>query len=182
MRNQSACGFFLPGYGGFMHKTGMKILILFPGKIKPKALAPAQEEYLRRLRAFGVDAEEYRDEKIGGRPPERVKQAEGERILKRLGRSDYLIACDERGAAVETKQLAERFGAMRQGGGRFAGKSRLVIVIGGALGLADCVRDRADETWALSSLVLAGGIARMVLLEGIYRAFTVLDGHPYHND
>jgi 23S rRNA (pseudouridine1915-N3)-methyltransferase len=56
-----------------------------------------------------------------------------------------------------------------------------VIAIGGALGLDESIRARADEVWAISSLVMAGGVARIVLLEGVYRAFTIVDGHPYHN-
>ncbi|MBT8041690.1 MAG: 23S rRNA (pseudouridine(1915)-N(3))-methyltransferase RlmH, partial [Pontiella sp.] len=62
----------------------MKIRILLPGKIKPKALAPAQEEYIRRLGGFGVDVAEYKDEKVSSRSPEQTKEAEAQRILKLL--------------------------------------------------------------------------------------------------
>lgn len=160
----------------------MKLLILLPGKIKPKALAPAQEEYARRLKARGVEVAEYKDEKVGSRSPEQVKQAEAERILKRLKMGDYLIACDERGRAVNTGTLVDLLQAFQQGGAPVAGKSRVVMVVGGALGLADAVREKADAVWALSSLVMAGGVARIVLLEALYRAFTVVNGHPYHNE
>ena len=57
----------------------------------------------------------------------------------------------------------------------------MVVVIGGALGLAGTLRQKADAVWSLSSLVMAGGVARIVLLEGLYRAFTVVENHPYHN-
>jgi len=159
----------------------MKICVLLPGKIKPKALAPAQEEYTRRLKAFGVEVAEYKDEKVSSRVPEQTKQAEAERIFKRLKEGDYLVACDERGKKIETMNLAEMLRIARGGGGAMAGRSRTVVVIGGALGLADSVRDKADEVWSLSSLVMAGGVARIVLLEGLYRALTVVDHHPYHN-
>ena len=62
------------------------------------------------------------------------------------------------------------------------GKRRMVVVIGGALGLAESVRRKAGQVWSLSSLVMAGGVARIVLLEGIYRAYTVVENHPYHNE
>jgi len=160
----------------------MKICILLPGRIKPKVLAPAQEEYTRRLKAFGVEVVEYKDEKVSSRTPEQTRQAEAERIIGLLKEDDYLIACDERGKPIQTSGLAELLKAARMGDIPMTGKRRMVIVIGGALGLADSVRQKAGAVWALSSLVLAGGIARIVLLEGLYRAFTVVDGHPYHNE
>ncbi len=159
----------------------MKICVLLPGRIKPRVLEAGQAEYARRLKAFGVEVAEYRDEKVSSRSSDQTKQAEAERIFKGLKEGDFLVACDERGKKIQTLELAELLRAARQGSFPMAGKRRLVVVIGGALGLADAVRDRADAVWSLSSLVMAGGVARIVLLEGLYRAFTVLDGHPYHN-
>lgn len=160
----------------------MKITILLPGKIKPKALSPAQDEYIKRLKAFGVEVLEYKDEKVSSRTPEQTKEAEAERISKLLKEGDFLIACDERGKKIETMQLADLLRCSRQGSGVMAGKRRMVVVIGGALGLAESVRNKADAVWSLSSLVMAGGVARIVLLEAIYRAFTVVENHPYHNE
>ena len=160
----------------------MKVCILLPGKIKPKALDPAQQEYAARLKAFGVEIAEYRNERIASRSPDQVKTAEAERILKRLREGDYLVACDERGRAIGTMEMAEWLNDLRKGGRLSSGTSRMVIVIGGALGLAETVLQRADAVWSLSPLVLAGGVARVVLLEGLYRAFTIIEGHPYHNE
>ncbi len=160
----------------------MKICILLPGKIKPKALAAAQDEYIKRLKAFGVEMLEYKDEKVSSHTPEQTKQAEAERIFKLLKEGDYLVACDERGKKIQTLELAELLKASRRGDYPLAGKRRMVVVVGGALGLAESVRKKADAVWSLSSLVMAGGVARIVLLEGLYRAFTVVEGHPYHNE
>lgn len=160
----------------------MKISILLPGKIKPKALAAAQDEYIRRLKPFGVEVLEYKDEKVSSRTTEQTKEAEAERIFKLLKEGDFLVACDERGKQIQTLQMAELLKAARQGGHPMTGKRRMVVVIGGALGLAASVRNRADQVWSLSSLVMAGGVARIVLLEGIYRAYTVVENHPYHNE
>ena len=160
----------------------MKIIILLPGKIKPKSLAAAQEEYVRRLRDFGADILEYKDAPVSSRTPEQIKETEAERIFSLLKKEDFLAACDERGKPLRTPELAELIKTGRQGGGLLAGKRRLVIVIGGALGLSDSVRSRADAVWSLSSLVMAGGVARLVLLEGVYRALTIVQGHPYHNE
>lgn len=160
----------------------MKLCILLPGRIKPKALASAQDEYVQRLKPFSVDVVEYKDEKVASRSPEQTKQVESQRIFKFLKDGDYLVACDERGHAITILKMAELINAARSGDHPLNGKRRLVVVIGGALGLADCIRQRADVVWSLSSLVMAGGVARIVLLEGIYRAFTVVEGHPYHNE
>jgi len=160
----------------------MRFLILLPGKIKPKVLLEGQVEYTRRLKLSGVEVLEYKDEKVSSHTVEQTKQAEAERIFKYLKADDYLIACDERGTSVQTTQVVELLRTARQGGGVLAGKRRVVIVIGGALGLAESVRQRADLVWALSSLVMAGGVARIVLLEGLYRAFSIVEGHPYHNE
>lgn len=160
----------------------MKISVLLPGKIKPKALAPAQEEYVRRLKAFGVEVVEYKDEKVSSRAPEQARQAEADRIFKLLKDGDYLVACDERGRKIQTMELAEQIKASRRGEHPFPGRRRIVVVVGGALGLDESVRQRADAVWSLSSLVMAGGVARIVLLEGLYRAMTVVEGHPYHNE
>jgi 23S rRNA (pseudouridine1915-N3)-methyltransferase len=159
----------------------MKICVLLPGKIKPKALAAAQDEYSKRLKAFGVEVVEYKDEKVSSRTPEQTKEAEAHRIFKLLKEGDFLVACDERGATIQTLEVAELIKASRQGGFPMAGKRRMVVVIGGALGLAGTLRQKADAVWSLSSLVMAGGVARIVLLEGLYRAFTVVENHPYHN-
>ena len=160
----------------------MKICVLLPGRIKPKVLDLAQEEYAKRLKGFGVEVMEYKDEKVSSRSPEQTKQAEAERIFKRLQDGDYLVACDERGKNIKTLEMAKLLEASRQGGFPMDGKRRMVIVVGGALGLAESVRTRADAVWSLSSLVLAGGVARVVLLEGLYRACTVVANHPYHNE
>jgi 23S rRNA (pseudouridine1915-N3)-methyltransferase len=158
----------------------MKLLILLPGKIKPPALQPAETEYLQRLKKFKADAQVYRDARIATQP-EAARRTEADRLLQLLKPEDYVVACDERGALLTTPKLTALLNDARQGGGICAGRRRLVLVIGGACGLSECIRQRADQVRALSGLVLAGGVARIVLLEALYRAFTVLEGHPYHN-
>lgn len=160
----------------------MKICILFPGKIKPSSLVAAQVEYVKRLKAFGVDVAEYKDEKVSSRTSDQTKEAEAERIFKLLKDGDYLVACDERGKKIQTLQMAELIKQSNRGETPFSGRRRIVVVVGGALGLSESVRQRADAVWSLSSLVMAGGVARIVLLEGVYRALTVVAGHPYHNE
>ena len=108
----------------------MKITMLLPGKIKPTALASAQDEYIRRLKAFGVEVLEYKDEKVSSRTPDQTKQAEAERIFKLLKDGDYLIACDERGRAIKTMELAGLLKASRAGDAPLAGKRRFRAAAG----------------------------------------------------
>ena len=159
----------------------MKLILLLPGKIKPKPLAVAEQEYKKRLADLGVETIEYRDEKIVANHPNKSKQAEAKRILQFLKPKDFLIVCDERGKPIKTKQIADLIRASQCGEHPVAGKHRIVIVVGGALGLDETIRQQANMVWSLSSLIMAGGIARLVLLEGIYRAFTIINRHPYHN-
>ena len=159
----------------------MKILVLLPGKIKPKSLLPAEEEYKKRLQHFGVEVVEYRDEKIYPNQLNSTRKIEATRILQRIKPKDFLVACDERGKLIQTNQLVTFLNDSQTFSSLFSGKERIVVVIGGALGLDEQIRKRADAVWALSSLVMAGGVARIVLLEGLYRAFTILHHFPYHN-
>ena len=102
----------------------MKITILLPGKIKPKALAAAQDEYIKRLKSFGVEVVEYKDEKVSSRTPEQTKEAEAERIFKLTKEGDFLVACDERGRKIQTLELTGLIRAGRQGGFPMAGKGQ----------------------------------------------------------
>jgi len=159
----------------------MKICVLLPGKIKPTVLASAEAEYAQRLARWGVEVRIYRDARVDAKNPETTRKEEALRIEKLLKPNDFLIACDERGTPIQTPKLASFLQQASAGGGVFSGRQRLVVLIGGAVGLDESIRKRADAVWSLSSLVMAGGVARIVLLEGLYRAMTLLRGHPYHN-
>jgi 23S rRNA (pseudouridine1915-N3)-methyltransferase len=99
---------------------------------------------------------------------------EGRRILDRIGPDDEVIALDVTGRALSTEALAGWFE------GWFADGRDRVFLIGGPDGLAPACLDRADWRWSLSPLTLPHGLARVVTAEALYRAFTVLKGHPYH--
>lgn len=161
----------------------MQLCLLFIGKPRPAEVAGGIELYLARIRKL-VDCEVVflRGERIDRRPPDQIKEAEGKRILASVRDDDWFAVCDERGKAIDTKSLADIVEQALEGGPRFAGKRRLVVAVGGALGFSGEVRRRADAVWSLSGLTLAESVARLVLAEGLYRAITVVRGHPYHND
>jgi 23S rRNA (pseudouridine1915-N3)-methyltransferase len=155
----------------------MNIRLIFLGKAKPSSLRPAIDEYLGRLKKLSrLDICELRDERIDKRPPDLIREREGEKILAALSSDDYVVVCDERGKAVTTDQLVCELRNLREGNRR-----RMAVIVGGALGVSPAVRQRADAVWSLSGCVLAGSVARLILAEALYRACTVIHGHPYHN-
>ena len=104
-----------------------------------------------------------------------TRAVEGERILDRAG--GYLVALDERGDRLRSTEMAERIDALA-----VHGTSHMTFAIGGADGLSDAVRNQAAARWRLSDLTLPHELARMLLLEQLYRAETIRSGHPYHRE
>ena len=102
------------------------------------------------------------------------KQKEGALLLKALQEPAYVVALDERGQQWSSAQLAEQLEYWQ------GNQPRVVFLIGGADGLAESCKQRADKLWSLSALTLPHALVRVVLAEQIYRAWTLVQGHPYH--
>jgi 23S rRNA (pseudouridine1915-N3)-methyltransferase len=115
------------------------------------------------------------DKRAAGKQSPQVQEAEAKRIIEAAGK-DYLIALDERGGSVTTLQLAERMKTWLTGG------RDVSLVIGGADGLHADVKARADWLWSLSALTLPHGMVRVLLSEQLYRAWSVINHHPYHRE
>lgn len=152
----------------------MKIRVLAVGKDRSGLYAPAVEEYASRLSRYArfelLEIPEAR--RRAGTP--QARDEEGESILARLLDRERVVALDERGEEPTSAGLARKLEGWMRGGRDVA------LVIGGSDGLAAAVLDRAAERLALSRLTLAHRLARLVLLEQLYRAFTILRGEPYH--
>ncbi len=99
---------------------------------------------------------------------------ESDRILSRVSRTDRVIALDERGQGLTTMEMANHMDRWQQTG------TDVALLIGGADGLHEDCLARAQETWSLSRLTLPHAMARLVLHEQLYRAWTLNAGHPYH--
>ena len=106
----------------------------------------------------------------------RTKLIEEELILKKLQSHHYLILLDERGKKLDSIQWSQQFqNLMNQG------TKTLVILIGGAFGVSDAVREKAKQTWSLSPLVFPHQMVRLIVAEQVYRAFSILNNSPYHH-
>lgn len=158
----------------------MKITILAIGKIKEKYLQNGIDEFIKRLTTFcKLEIKEFSEIKISENPSaEELKQAlkkEGEQILLALSNTTYVVLLDLHGKQISSESLASKFSSLAVNG-----TSHITFVIGGAFGLSDELRNRADFAWSLSSLTFTHQMIRLFLVEQIYRAFKIWRGEKYH--
>jgi 23S rRNA (pseudouridine1915-N3)-methyltransferase len=146
------------------------------GRVKEPHWRAACDEYLKRLRPYAaVEVVEITDRDIG---PDEAKAvtAEGADLLRALPESSYVIALDLGGAQRSSEGFASELAELM-----VRGRSDVTFVIGGAAGLSPEVRRRADASLALSEMTLPHQLARVVLLEQLYRAFRIMRNEPYHH-
>lgn len=154
----------------------MRIHLIAVGQRMPDWVTMAYQDFAKRL------PNEYRINLVELAAGKRGKNAdiaraiadEGKRMLDALPRDCLVIALDEHGHNWSTKDLAAQLSDWSQGGRDVA------LLIGGADGLAADVKQRADITWSLSKLTLPHALVRVVLAEQVYRAWSLMNNHPYH--
>jgi 23S rRNA (pseudouridine1915-N3)-methyltransferase len=159
----------------------MKLRIISIGHKMPSWVETACSEYTKRMpREAMVEIVEIKPEKrAAGNSTENIQLIEAKRILEAVG-NDYLIALDEHGNEVTTLQLAERFSGWLAGNTNYS--RDIALVIGGADGLHGSVKQKADWLWGLSKLTLPHAMVRIILVEQLYRAYSVTQNHPYHRE
>ena len=148
----------------------MKIKIVWIGKTKEPAIAALTEEYLKRIsRYVQIEGVTLRDEAALLATCERSAGAKG-------GAKSTLALMDSRGKEFSSEQFAKFLGDYRD-----RNPLPLIIAVGGADGFGPEIKSVAQQTISLGKMTLAHELARVVLLEQVYRAFTILKGHPYHS-
>ena len=157
----------------------MNIRIVSVGKLKESYFTEACAEYEKRLgRYCTLSMQEVADEKapetLSPKQETAVKAAEAERMLRCVPEKEHVIALALGGKSYTSEAFAARLGTLRDGG------RNVCFLIGGSLGLGDAALDRADERLSLSEMTFPHRIARLVLLEQLYRAFKILAKEPYH--
>ena len=146
----------------------MKINLVTIGKLKEKFLVEGVEEYLRRIKNFAkVDVREISEC--------RTVDEEGRKLLAQVPRESFLIVLDVAGVEFSSEQLAEKISALT-----LRGVSDITFLIGGAFGLSDEVRKAANFRLSLSQMTFTHQMARLIIVEQIYRAFKINRGEPYH--
>lgn len=152
----------------------MKLIVAAVGKPRNAALAAAIEHYEgRAAKYWPLDVREVREENARGSTVDVVREKEAERLAARV-EGATVVACDEHGTSMTSSKFAAFLQDARE-------RSRdIAFVIGGAYGLADSLRDRAQTRLALAPWTLPHELARLVLAEQLFRAGTIVRGEPYH--
>ncbi len=157
----------------------MSTLVLCVGRMKEKPYRQMADEYLKRLGRYG----KYEEAEVPDLPEaagsaaleEQAKAKEGEALLSRIRPGDRVIALTITGRQTDSPSLAAHLKDLRVGGA-----GRIVFVIGGSLGLGKNILERADEEMSMSPMTFPHQLARVMLLEQLYRAEKILAGERYH--
>lgn len=158
----------------------IRIDLISVGKLKEKYLKQGIEEYNKRLTSYAkVNLVELEDEPTKEAMSEvEIKQVldrEAERIVKRLDPGSKVIVLAIEGDLLSSEDLADKIKTYAT-----YGDSKLTFIIGGSLGLADAIKKKADVTLSFGRITLPHQLMRLVLMEQIYRAFRINEGHAYH--
>jgi len=158
----------------------MNITILCIGKLKEQYWAEAVLEYRKRLSKYcSLSIDELKEARLSENASkaeeEAAKAEEGNTILKRIKKEDYVIALEITGKQYDSETLAGHINQLA-----VSGKSNLVFIIGGSIGLSKDVLSRADEHLSFSALTFPHQMMRVIFLEQIYRVFKIIRNEKYH--
>ena len=154
----------------------MKVRLLTVSNKQPGWVVEGTAEYARRLpREWGFQVVEVKPEaRTAGAAAAKIQAAEAARLRDKIGKGAQVVALDERGERWSTKDLADRLARWQQSGRDVA------LVIGGADGLGAEFLAEAPQRFSLSALTLPHGLVRILVVEQLYRACSLQQGHPYH--
>ncbi|MFC1537591.1 23S rRNA (pseudouridine(1915)-N(3))-methyltransferase RlmH [Gemmatimonadota bacterium] len=154
----------------------VKIVILTVGRIRDSALAGLCTEYAERIQRYGhsLNIEEVKEEP-GSREKAYILKKEADRLRSRLGSNAYSVALDLSGRSCDSHGLARRFEDLSR-----QGVKKVVFIVGGHLGLDPDLVSSCDWVLSLSPMTFPHELARLILLEQLYRANTIIRGEPYH--
>ncbi len=141
----------------------------------PGWITEGYQEYARRMpRETELQLVEIPATPRKKQSAKRLRQDEADRMLAQIDSREWVVALDPQGTDCSTEQLARKLGNWRMRGGD------VVLLVGGADGLAPACHERANEVISLSKLTFPHGLVRIIVAEQLYRAWTLLTGHPYH--
>jgi 23S rRNA (pseudouridine1915-N3)-methyltransferase len=154
----------------------LKIKIIVVDRTRSDFLKQGESFYMKRLMRYArTEWLEVKPAEIRkGRPTEKILAAEGASIAKNLFPRDYIIALDRSGKTYDSEGLAAHIEKLA------LTHDRLTFIVGGPLGLSKVILDRAHEAFSLSRLTLTHEMSRLVLLEQLYRSFTIMNNEKYH--
>lgn len=154
----------------------MKMAVWGVGRVKKNELADSLQQYMKRMRPYHPVSMEDILVKIRSTDPEVLRNAEGEKILSRLTTQDVLILMDEGGKQMTSPQFAAFLQKIMM-----EPASRIIFLIGGPYGFDSRVYARANHRISLSPMTFPHDLARLITVEQLYRAFSILNHSPYHH-
>lgn len=161
----------------FIEEDSVKITVVAVGKLKERFWADACAEYVKRLSAYAsikmVEIPDRDPAKTGGE--EAGRALEGRAILAAIPERSHVVLLDIGGKERSSEEIASHLNDLM-----LRGESSITFVIGGSCGVSSEVRARADERLSFGRITLPHNLARVVLLEQVYRAFKIMRGEPYH--
>lgn len=161
----------------FIEEDSVKITVVAVGKLKERFWADTCAEYVKRLSAYAsikmVEIPDRDPAKTGGE--EAGRALEGKAILAAIPERSHVVLLDIGGKERSSEEIASHLNDLM-----LRGESSITFVIGGSCGVSSEVRARADERLSFGRITLPHNLARVVLLEQVYRAFKIMRGEPYH--
>jgi 23S rRNA (pseudouridine1915-N3)-methyltransferase len=155
----------------------MEIKLVVVGKTKNKELISLIEDYIKRINFFNkFEIIEVNSVKTRKNNSDEIKNIECENILKKIKKNDLLFLLDEKGKNYNSREFADFLKV------RFQESKTIVFVIGGAFGFSKDLYTKSKGLISLSKMTFSHQIIRLFFTEQLYRAFTILNNHPYHND
>jgi 23S rRNA (pseudouridine1915-N3)-methyltransferase len=153
----------------------MKLRFVWIGKTRRLPIRELVGEYLERVGRFApVEVTELRDRNEVGSDPRVILDKEGADILTRTAADPFVVVLDERGRQLDSIKMAELIERHR-----LSGTKQITFVLGGHGGISEAVRKRADLVLSLSRMTMTHELARVLLIEQVYRAFTIIHDLPY---
>jgi 23S rRNA (pseudouridine1915-N3)-methyltransferase len=154
----------------------VQIKVVVIGKLKERYLREGIDDYKTRLSRFAkIEIVELPEEDIGQLPESEVKEREAAKIRKHISGSWFTVALDREGDELSSRGLADKIAMLMVGG-----TSSIAFIIGGPLGLAEEILRTSDMRLSMSKLTYTHQLARLILLEQVYRSFKIIRGEPYH--
>jgi 23S rRNA (pseudouridine1915-N3)-methyltransferase len=157
----------------------LKLRLVCVGKVSEAYLREGVEEYASRIKRYlPFETVELKEEKAGGRGADSsfIRDREGERILEKIPQGAFVVTLDERGRNVSSEGLADLLEKHM-----VQGTPEIAMVVGGPYGLSQAVKGRGNLQLSLSPMTFTHQMVRLILLEQIYRALTIIRHEPYHN-
>ena len=156
----------------------MKVKLLVIGKTSAAYLEEGIAVYVKRLVHYtDFSFEAVADVKVNsGMEPDKLKDLEAVSFLKKIKAGDYVVLLDERGKQLSSEAFAKQIGKWQ-----VSGEKNVVFIVGGAYGFGSELKSRAAMSLSLSEMTFSHQMVRLIFVEQLYRAFTILKGEPYHH-